>query len=63
VEGVGERVIGTGGSGEVAGRGGRRMNTVQIMYTHVCKCKNDTCQNCSRNGGEVEVEVVPQIYI
>jgi hypothetical protein len=29
------------------GRGGRerdrRMNTVQIMYAHVHKCKNDTC--------------------
>jgi hypothetical protein len=22
---------------------GRRMNMVQIMYTHICKCKNDTC--------------------
>jgi hypothetical protein len=22
---------------------GRRMNMVQIMCTHVCKCKNDTC--------------------
>jgi hypothetical protein len=22
---------------------GRRMNTVQIMYTYICKCKNDTC--------------------
>jgi hypothetical protein len=22
---------------------GRRMNTVQIRYTHVCKYKNDTC--------------------
>jgi hypothetical protein len=21
----------------------RRMNVVQIMYKHVCKCKNDTC--------------------
>jgi hypothetical protein len=25
------------------GERGRRMNMVQIMYTHVCKCKNDTC--------------------
>jgi hypothetical protein len=23
---------------------------VQRVYTHVCKYKNDTCQNCSRNG-------------
>jgi hypothetical protein len=30
---------------------GRRMNVVQTMYTHVCKCKNDTCSNCSRNQG------------
>jgi hypothetical protein len=22
---------------------GRRINAVQIMYTHVSKCKNDTC--------------------
>jgi hypothetical protein len=22
------------------------------MCTHVCKCKNDTCRNYSRNGGE-----------
>jgi hypothetical protein len=24
---------------------------VQIMHTHVCKCKNDTHYNCSRNWG------------
>jgi hypothetical protein len=30
------------GREEVTGKG-RRMNIVQIMYTHVCKCKNDTC--------------------
>jgi hypothetical protein len=29
---------------------GRRVNMVQRVYTHVCKYKNDTCQNCSRNG-------------
>jgi hypothetical protein len=28
-----------GGGGEK----GRKMNMVQIMYTHVCKCKIDTC--------------------
>jgi hypothetical protein len=33
------------------GEKGRRMNTVQIRYTHVSKCKNDTCCNCSRNPG------------
>jgi hypothetical protein len=26
------------------------MNTVQMIYTHVCKCKNDTYWNCSRIG-------------
>jgi hypothetical protein len=35
--------IGTGGSGEMVGKKGRRNNTVQIMYTHASKCKNDTC--------------------
>jgi hypothetical protein len=38
------------------GRGGRergkRMNMVQIYDTHVCKCRNDTCLNCSRNQGK-----------
>jgi hypothetical protein len=32
------------------------MNMVQIMYTYVCKCKNDTCWNCFRNqesGGDI----------
>jgi hypothetical protein len=29
--------------GEVVGKRGRRVNKVQIMYTHICKCKNDTC--------------------
>jgi hypothetical protein len=33
---------------------GRRMNMVQIMYTHVCKCKNDTCWNNSSNQGRGE---------
>jgi hypothetical protein len=28
----------------------RRMNTVQILCTHVCKWKNDICWNYSRNG-------------
>jgi hypothetical protein len=33
-------------------RKGRRMvNAVQKMCTHVCKCKNDTCLNYSRNQG------------
>jgi hypothetical protein len=37
------KVVGTGGREEVVGKMGRRMNMVQIMYTHVCKRKNDTC--------------------
>jgi hypothetical protein len=32
-------LLGWGGGGEM----GRRMNIVQIMCTHVFKCKNDTC--------------------
>jgi hypothetical protein len=35
--------------GKVVGKKGKRMNTVQIIYTHVCKCKVDTCQKYSRN--------------
>jgi hypothetical protein len=31
---------GTIGREEVAGKG---MNTMQIICTHVCKCKNNTC--------------------
>jgi hypothetical protein len=48
-QGEGGRLAPVGGGGN--GEKGRRMNTVQITYTHVCKCKNDTCQNCSRNQG------------
>jgi hypothetical protein len=33
---------GTCGSREVVGKIGRRINTVQKMCAHVCKCKNDT---------------------
>jgi hypothetical protein len=29
--------------GEYGRERGERMNVVQTMYTHVCKCKNDTC--------------------
>jgi hypothetical protein len=36
--------------GEVAGKRGRRMNKMQKLCTHVCKCKNSTCWNYSRNG-------------
>jgi hypothetical protein len=34
--------VGTGGREEVAVKD-RRMNKVQTVYTHVCKCKNETC--------------------
>jgi hypothetical protein len=34
---------GTSGRGEVTDKCDRRMNTVQIMCAHICKCKNDTC--------------------
>jgi hypothetical protein len=37
------RGVGTSGRGEVMGKGGRRVNVVQKMCTHVSKCKNDTC--------------------
>jgi hypothetical protein len=43
--------VGTGWRGEVVGKRGWRVNMVQIMYTHVCKYKIDTCGNCSRNRG------------
>jgi hypothetical protein len=36
-----------GGGGE---RGGR-VNMVQIVCTHVCKCNNETCCNYSRKWG------------
>jgi hypothetical protein len=32
----------TSGRGDLAGTGGKRVNMVQNMYTHLCKCKNDT---------------------
>jgi hypothetical protein len=56
---VGEQEGGTGSAGwgwdwhrwgeGGGGKRGRRMNMIQITYTHVCKYKNDTCWNCSRN--------------
>jgi hypothetical protein len=43
-----EQVWGGGGQLVPVGGGsskerGRKMNTVQIMHTDVCKCRNDTC--------------------
>jgi hypothetical protein len=35
--------VGTSGRGEDVGKGCRRVNTVQILHTHVSKWKNDTC--------------------
>jgi hypothetical protein len=37
---------------EDMGKGCGRVNMVQILCTHVCKWKNETCLNCCRNGGE-----------
>jgi hypothetical protein len=40
---IGEQESGTGPAqwrGKVTGKGVRR---VKKMYTHICKCKNDTC--------------------
>jgi hypothetical protein len=39
----GEGRVGTSGRVEVVGKGGRRVNTVQKLSTHVCKYKNYTC--------------------
>jgi hypothetical protein len=35
--------VGTSGRGEVAEKGCRKVNIVQILCTHVCKWKNETC--------------------
>jgi hypothetical protein len=37
--------------GRGGGERGRRMNTVQIVYTHVRKCKNDTVVSIPGIGG------------
>jgi hypothetical protein len=39
--GVGWRHVGTSGSRQMAGKGDKRVNIMQKMCTHVCKCKND----------------------
>jgi hypothetical protein len=39
--------------GEATRKGGRRMNTVQKMCTHECKCTNITYWKYFRNGGWV----------
>jgi hypothetical protein len=40
--------FGTSGRGRMC----RRMNMVQILCSHVCKWKNDTCWNCCRKRGK-----------
>jgi hypothetical protein len=42
--------VDTSGRGKDVERGCRRVNKVQILYTHVCIWKNETCLNYSRNG-------------
>jgi hypothetical protein len=39
LQGGGQGVVGTSGGGGGGGERGRRMNMVQIMCIHVCKCK------------------------
>jgi hypothetical protein len=34
---------GISGRGEEGEKGSGRVNIVQILCTHVCKCRNDTC--------------------
>jgi hypothetical protein len=41
--------VGISGSVEEVGKGFGRVNIVQILCIHVCKWKNDTCKNYSRN--------------
>jgi hypothetical protein len=43
--------VGTSGRGKELGKGYGRVNIVQILFTYVCKWKNETCFNYSRNGG------------
>jgi hypothetical protein len=43
--------VGTSGRREDVGKGCRRVTIVQTLCTHVCKWKNETCGNCSRNEG------------
>jgi hypothetical protein len=35
--------VGTSGRGDEVGKGHGRVNMVQILCTHVCKWKNETC--------------------
>jgi hypothetical protein len=40
---MGKGRVDTSGREKMAGKGGRRVNMMQKMCTHVGKCKNDTC--------------------
>jgi hypothetical protein len=42
--------------GEDIRKGCGRMNMMEILFTHVCKWKNDACGNYSGNGGQVKGE-------
>jgi hypothetical protein len=42
--------LGTSGRGVEVGKGCGRVNMVQILCAHVCKWKNGTCRNYSRDG-------------
>jgi hypothetical protein len=43
--------VGISGRGEDVEKGCRRVSIVQILCTHVCEWKNNTCCNYSMNGG------------
>jgi hypothetical protein len=43
-------VVGTSGRGEDLRKGCKRVNMVGILGTHVCKWKNETYLNYSKNG-------------
>jgi hypothetical protein len=44
----------------MAGKAGRMVNMAQKLCTNVCRCKNDTCRNHSRNGGWAGVKDMGQ---
>jgi hypothetical protein len=43
------RGVSTSGREEAVEKESRRVNIVQILGTHACKWRNDTCSNCTRN--------------
>jgi hypothetical protein len=48
----GGAALGTSGRWEDVEKGYRKLNILQMLCTHVCKWKNETCWNYSRNGGK-----------